>query len=88
MPHGQEQVIRGRKVKLSPVMVYSAASPYQGKEREREIEREGGAERERKRESSMGPCCSYQTAIRPILKTKCSGAANLPTVSVLHSKHC
>lgn len=30
MPHGQEQVIRGRKVKLSPVMVYSTASPYQG----------------------------------------------------------
>lgn len=42
MPHGQEQVIRERKVKLSPVMVYSTASPYQGKKREREIEREGG----------------------------------------------
>ena len=26
----------------------------------------------------MGPYCSYLTAIRPILKTKCSGAANLP----------
>lgn len=40
MPHGQEQVIRERKVKLSPVMVYSAASPYQGKKREREKGRE------------------------------------------------
>lgn len=27
MPHGQEQVIRGRKVKLPPLMVYSDASP-------------------------------------------------------------
>lgn len=39
MPHGQEQVIRGRKVKLSPVMVYSTASPYQGEKGE-----EGGVE--------------------------------------------
>lgn len=29
MPHGQEQVIRERKVKLSAVMVYSSSSPYQ-----------------------------------------------------------
>lgn len=44
MPHGQEQVIRGRKVKLSPVMVYSATSPYQGKKRRREGGRgDGGA---------------------------------------------
>ena len=43
MPHGQEQVIRRKKVKLSHVMVYSATSPYQGKrERGREGEREGG----------------------------------------------
>lgn len=42
MPHGQEQVIRGRKVKLSPVMVDSTASPYQGKKREREEEENGG----------------------------------------------
>lgn len=27
MPHRQEQVIRGRKVKLSPLMVYSSTSP-------------------------------------------------------------
>lgn len=48
MPHGQEQVIRGRKVKLSPVMVYSTASPYQGKKRKREGGREewGGWEGE------------------------------------------
>lgn len=42
MPHGQEQVIRGRKVKLSPVMVYSTASPYQGKKGKREEEKNGG----------------------------------------------
>lgn len=41
MPHGQEQVIRERKVKLSPVMVYSTASPYQGKKRMREEEGKG-----------------------------------------------
>lgn len=41
MPHGQEQVIRGRKVKLSPIMVYSAASPYQEKKRKRERKGEG-----------------------------------------------
>lgn len=28
MPHGQEQVIRERKVKLSAVMVYSSYSPH------------------------------------------------------------
>lgn len=45
MPHGQEQVIRGRKVKLSPVMVYSTASPYQGKRKKREGGGVGGRER-------------------------------------------
>lgn len=86
MPHGQEQVIRGRKVKLSPVMVYSATSPYQGKKRRREGGGFGGAGARAR--APQGPCCSYQTAIRPILKTKCSGAANVATVSVLHSEHC
>lgn len=42
MPHGQEQVIRGRKVKLSPVMVYSTASPYQGEMGESGSEEGGG----------------------------------------------
>lgn len=39
MPHGQEQVIRERKVKLSAVMVYSSYSPYQ-------VERKEGGNRQ------------------------------------------
>lgn len=52
MPHGQEQVIRGRKVKLSPVMVYSTASPYQGK-REKKGGRWGGRERALRRADTV-----------------------------------
>lgn len=63
MPHGQEQVISGRKVKLSPVMVYSAALPYQGGG-------DGGTEGRPLR----GPATASKL---PILKTKCYGATNL-----------
>lgn len=42
----------------------------------------GGLVRER---APRAPRCKYETAIRPILKTKYSGAANPGTVSVLHS---
>lgn len=34
MPHGQEQVIRERKVKLSAGMVYSSYSPHQVERKE------------------------------------------------------